>query len=328
MITARHSMGALVATRPGVMLAARLPVPDEVRKGEVRVRTAFSAISAGTELRMLNDSDEAFPVVGGFGYMSSGQVDAVGPEVEGLESGDRAVASAPGCHRGMVVLRADRVAKLPDEVTLHAAAGVYWGVPGLRGIVATRPTLRDTVLVVGLGPFGLALVQLLRRSCRRPIAIDQFSRRAETAARLGAGEAISLELTTDDQLRTRVDEEPPDVVFEMSGSQQGLELALRVAAPHARICLIGAQRPQDQFELFRPVHDKGLHLMAFHRRGARPIGGPHDPRSDALREGVELTHAGRLNPLRLVSRTVPWRQAHLGVMLRWTPSRQPSPTDH
>jgi hypothetical protein len=55
--------------------------------GQVLVRSRVTAVSAGTESRMLHGRGPQWPVVGAFGYLIAGDVVAVGPGVSGVAVG-------------------------------------------------------------------------------------------------------------------------------------------------------------------------------------------------------------------------------------------------
>ena len=85
-------MRALVAPEPGRLVVEEIPEPP-LEPGRVLVSTRVTAVSAGTELRMLHcDQPEltagpGWPAVGAFGYLASGDVRAVGAGVAGTPWG-------------------------------------------------------------------------------------------------------------------------------------------------------------------------------------------------------------------------------------------------
>src|SRR5947209_814123 len=138
-----------------------LPEPGPPGAGQVLVRTVTSAVSPGSELRILFDSGTAFPVAGGTGYMSAGIVEAVGDGVSEVRPGDRVACTTAGPHRARVLAPAESMARLPEGLTWVKAACAYWIVPPYRGLLATNLRLWENAAVIGLGPLGLCAVQLL-----------------------------------------------------------------------------------------------------------------------------------------------------------------------
>ncbi|MBI2755631.1 MAG: zinc-binding alcohol dehydrogenase [Chloroflexi bacterium] len=288
-----------------------LPEPGPPGPGDVLVRTAVSAVSPGSELRVLFDPETPFPVAGGTGYMAAGIVEAIGEAVAGLQPGDRVACTAAGPHRERLSARAEAVAHVPDGLGWAEAACAYWIVPPYRGLLAARPRLWEDAAVIGLGPLGLCAVQLLHGISRRTLAVDPLPSRRGLAARLGACAASS----PDDAERAGADLLPngADVVIELSGTQAGLELALRLAAPRARVAVIGVLPRLSNFELFRPLQDRGITLVPLYREGAALTGNPPDPTARYLAAALDMVAARRVDVCSLVSRVMPWRAAPEGI---------------
>src|ERR1700733_13384967 len=105
-------MKALLAPRPRRLGRGGVPEPAH-GPGQVLVRTRVTAVSAGTELRMLYGDPEAstggvwggrppeastspdWPAVGAFGYLACGDEGPTGLGETGLAGGER-VTSGPG----------------------------------------------------------------------------------------------------------------------------------------------------------------------------------------------------------------------------------------
>jgi len=104
------------------------------------------------------------PLPGGIGMEAAAVVDAVGPDVSGLEPGDRvAYASGPlGAYAEARLMPADRVVKLPDGITDRQGAAMM--LQGLTAQYLLRRTYKvqagDRILVhAAAGGVGLILVQ-------------------------------------------------------------------------------------------------------------------------------------------------------------------------
>src|SRR4051812_44101849 len=137
-------MRALVATGPGQLAMDEIADP-EVGAGQVLVRSRVTAVSAGTELRMLYEGrseygpDPEWPAEGAFGYLVAGDVIAVGSGITGFREGDRVACGRTwGAHREIVDTDAASALHLPVDVGYLEGACAYWAVPPMCGILAGR----------------------------------------------------------------------------------------------------------------------------------------------------------------------------------------------
>lgn len=197
-------------------------VPEpELRAGHVLVRTAYSAISAGTEGYIIRGTadpehvnheypdpndlgpqyrDPAVPYRGpqplvmnqgdaaSIGYSNAGVVVEVSPEVADLKPGDRVACSGSQCavHAEMVSVPRNLIAPVPEGVRLDQAAFVTLGSISMEAVRRTRTTFGETVVMYGLGLLGLLATQIARHAGLRIIGIDTNPERLEAATRYGA----------------------------------------------------------------------------------------------------------------------------------------------
>ena len=153
--------------------------PEALPPGHVRVRTAFSGISAGTELtayrgtnpyltrtwdadaRIFRDAEAgvAFPVVG-WGYSETGVVTELGSGVSGLAVGDE-VWGIWG-HRSEAVVPAEKLLghQLPNGVSLSSAAFARVGAIAFNAILSARINLGELIAIFGQGVIGLLATRL------------------------------------------------------------------------------------------------------------------------------------------------------------------------
>jgi NADPH2:quinone reductase len=124
----------------------------------------------------------------------AGVVEAVGPDVPGLEAGARVAYALPvGGYAERRILHAQRLVRIPAAVSLTAAAGSM-----LRGVTAHMLLRRvwplapgETVLVHGAaGGLGLVLVQWAKRLGARVIGVVSDESKAGLARGHGADHVI------------------------------------------------------------------------------------------------------------------------------------------
>ena len=250
---------AVAFTSPGEARLIDVEIPDPA-PGEVRVRTAYSGVSQGTERWHLTgrylglDQDHpdrnypSFP-----GYQAAGIVEAVGQGVDNLAVGDPVALQGtrfqdpslanpgPGLasHIGLLVARADAVLPLPPSVDL-AEASLYRMAGGARhGARLTGIASGETVLVLGLGMIGQMAAQAARRRGARVIAADLMQSRVEAAAKYSADVAVN---SSEEDLAEFLAAEAPggaDVVVDTTGNSSLFGLLVDLVRPEGRICLQG-----------------------------------------------------------------------------------------
>jgi threonine dehydrogenase-like Zn-dependent dehydrogenase len=100
---------------------------------------------------------------------------------------------------------------------------VAWHAVGRSPLQAT-----DTVLVVGAGPIGLAIIQVLKaKGISSIIAVEVSERRRGFALSLGASEVLNpVGMDAIAHVRALTETVGADVAFECSGVQAGLDTAM------------------------------------------------------------------------------------------------------
>jgi threonine dehydrogenase-like Zn-dependent dehydrogenase len=309
-------MRALVANALGDLSVDDVPEP-ELPSGGVLVQTKVTAVSAGTERRMLfgrpgdvREHAPDFPVIGAFGYLAAGDIIAVGKGVEGLNVGQRVSAGrAWGAHREILDTDAHSVVPVPDTMSYMEAAASYWAVPPFAGILAAAPRPYGDAAVVGLGPLGLSAVQILTRLSRRVLAIDVVESRVDLARSYGAIAVNTSTTAVDDALAEMAP--GPEVVIEASGTQAGLEMALSVVRPLGRVALVGVPPPLKDMDLFWPMQHKGVKLVPLHRESTSSPqgGGKGSPRDTYLPDVLDMIERELLDIDSMTSWIVPPEEA-------------------
>jgi 2-desacetyl-2-hydroxyethyl bacteriochlorophyllide A dehydrogenase len=226
---------ALVFTGPRrvELVGEELPAPSP---GQLLVRAAVSAISAGTELLAFRGQippelplDEtlgalaertfAFPFR--FGYASVGQVVEAGPGAERW-LGRPVFAFHP--HASAFLVPAADVVEVPGDLPVDRAALLALMETAVNLVLDGRPLLGERVVVVGQGMVGLLVTALLARfPVESLLAIESLPLRAEAARALGARVVGATEARD------------ADLVYELSGDPAALDLALAAAGREGRV---------------------------------------------------------------------------------------------
>jgi threonine dehydrogenase-like Zn-dependent dehydrogenase len=204
------------------------PLPDPA-EGELTVETELSAISAGSELLLYRGEipketplDENLPSLPG----TAGYPVAYGYSLVGRDSRGRRVFAFQ-THRSAFVGPPGQLHLLPESLPSEAAALLPTLETAVSLVHDARPLYGERVLVVGQGVVGLALTFLLARfPLERLSTVDRWERRRRASLALGAADSFRPET---------LEERDFDVTFEVSGSSEGLDLALAAAGDEGRI---------------------------------------------------------------------------------------------
>ncbi|HEY5349938.1 MAG TPA: alcohol dehydrogenase catalytic domain-containing protein [Candidatus Lustribacter sp.] len=244
-------------------VAVREPGPDEVR-----VRVAAVGV-CGTDASEFSAGPKMFPIehthpVSGHrgpmipGHEFSGYVEAIGTNVTSLGLGDLVASGAVlpcgtcelcrtgrpnlctrtatvGLHRDgalaeTVVLPARGLVRAgPYGVTADAAALAQPMAIAVHAMRRGSPAKGSSAIVIGCGGIGAFLVFALAREDVRVTAVDVSQARLAIAARLGASATIAAwEILA-----------PAPLVFEVSGTQAGLDAAVAAVATAGRVVSVG-----------------------------------------------------------------------------------------
>lgn len=235
-----QSLDAIVFTGPGAVETRTFSL-GECGPAELIVRTLYSLVSPGTELRLLSGIGEAegqFPFIPGYALV--GRVEQVGSRVRGWREGELVSARNPipleevgylwggqaGLHRYEVAGDGQPV-KLPAgadpwDYVLAEVGAISW-----RGVHAAGPRPRETAVVIGQGIIGALATKWLLHLGARVVVTDLVSARLERATRWGAA---AVEGGRDDATESilALTDGGADIVIEASGSRAGVELASRL----------------------------------------------------------------------------------------------------
>lgn len=134
---------------------------------------------------------------------------------------------------------------LPDNVSDAAGAMLEPLGVALHTLDLAHFRLGESAAVIGCGPIGLMILQLLRRAGASWIAAtDRLPHRLEAARKYGA-DFCSLAKGEEVESILRQRSAGVDVVFEAAGDRQALEACVEIATRGGRVLLVGIP-PDDQ----------------------------------------------------------------------------------
>jgi 2-desacetyl-2-hydroxyethyl bacteriochlorophyllide A dehydrogenase len=227
---------------------------------EVRVRTLYSGISAGTELTAYRgsnpylgkrwdderrlfvadrDASLQYPIVG-WGYEEVGRVEEVGSSVTSVRPGQ--VVWGTWGHRSRVVVpeawAAARV--LGDGVDPIVGVFSQIGSIALNAVLDANVHLGEVLAVFGQGVPGLLVTQLARLNGATVIGVDGIGRRLELSRTLGADHVVDFTAESPAEVvKAMTDGRGADVSIEISGSATALHEAVRSTAYNSRVVTSG-----------------------------------------------------------------------------------------
>lgn len=262
--------------KSGQIAAYDVPAPELQERG-ILVRTAFSAISSGTEKAAVQAGRKSLlgkamarpdlvkqvlayaqsngitaahqkvqarlETLAALGYSCSGLVLEVGAAVTGFQPGDRVACGGTGyaTHSEINFVPANLAVRVPANVSLMAASLTTIGAIAAQGVRQANVTFGETVAVIGVGLVGVLAIQVLRAAGCRVIAIDLSIERATRATSLGAHLALC---TSEPALEKKVasfSRYGVDAVLITAAtkSAEPLEMAARLLRDRGRISVIG-----------------------------------------------------------------------------------------
>ena len=238
-------MKAVLCTRfggPDDLELADLPAP-EPGGGEVTVAVKAAALNFFDTLIIAGkyQMKPAFPFSPAAEF--AGVVDRVGAGVTAFKPGDRVAASMGyGAARECVVIAANRLARVPDNVDFDRAAGLLITYGTTLHALKDRAKLKagETLAVLGAsGGVGLAAVELGKQMGARVIACASSEHKLALARQHGADAVINYAAEDlREALRRATDGKGPDVIYDPVGGPYS-EPALRAVGWEGRFLVVG-----------------------------------------------------------------------------------------
>jgi L-gulonate 5-dehydrogenase len=257
-------MRAAIMNAPHDMSIGSWQTPT-VGAGEVLVSVAAAGVCAGDMYFYLGKNPYAtYPQI--CGHEIAGVVAEVGKDVTGLEPGMAVVVEPflgcgrcypcrvgkpnccqnleiigvhrPGGFADLVVAPVTHVHRVPPELDLFQASFAEPVAIGVQAVRRGEVQAGEDVLILGCGPIGLALIEVVKALGATPLATDVLPERLATAQQFGAET-----LPADDQLLERVmartNGEGMPVVIEATGNPRAMEQTVDLVAAGGRIVIVG-----------------------------------------------------------------------------------------
>ncbi len=257
---------------------ADCPVPTPAAN-EVTVDIAYCGI-CGTDLHIFHG---AMPHRLGdrrvLGHEVSGTIANVGAEVSSVAIGDAVVIrplapcqNCPACKAGHShichnlaflgidtdggfaekwTVPVDTIHKLPATLSLRDAALVEPLAVACHNVERGKVTAGEDVLVIGGGPIGL-LVAMAARAAGGNVTVSEINQaRLDVIRSIGFATIDPGQQDLAESVAEITNKKGADVVFEVSGSQAGVNSMTEVAAVRARIVMVAIHPEPPKIDLFQ-----------------------------------------------------------------------------
>lgn len=247
--------------------------------GEVQIDIAFCGI-CGTDMHIFHGAmAERLGGARVIGHEMSGTVAAIGPDVDMVSVGRKVVVrpldhcgDCPACAAGHEhichnlkflgidtdggfqekwTVPAHTVHVLPDTLPLDQAALIEPLAVACHDVARGKTAKGENALVIGGGPIGILVAMAARSRGANVILSEVNPHRLEIAARLGFDTVNPAESDLAETVRSKTGGKGADVVFEVSGSQAGVDAMTTAIAVRGRIVMVAIHPTAPRVDLFQ-----------------------------------------------------------------------------
>jgi len=314
-------------------------------QGEVRLKTLFSGISAGTEMTAYRGSNPylakrwepecrlfvegetslEYPVEG-WGYEEVGEVAEVGPDVTMVQNGD--IVYGTWGHRSTKVVDEDWAAARRLPLGVDPVIGIFSriGAIALNAVLDADVHVGEYVAVFGQGVPGLIAAQLAGLNGGTVIAIDGIPRRLELACELGVAHVVDFnEKSPAEEIKNLSEGRGADVSVEISGSYPALHEAIRSTAYNSKVVSAGFFQGEGAgLSLGEEFHHNRIHVVCSQISGLSPALDHRWSVERLERTVMSLAAEGRISLEPLVTHVFDADDAHEAFSLL---DQRPAPGD-
>ncbi len=249
---------------------------------DVLVKTAYSLVSAATELACLTGGQAWFTFPATPGYAAVGEVVDVGASVSALSAGDKVFYW--GGHKQYHVIDTAHprgmCMKVPDGLPLPLAPFTRMITVAMTALRISTIELGDFVGIVGLGSVGNFAAQLARLQGGCVVGLDLSEGRVERARRCGIPHALVVDRAT---MAAEVDEitkgRGVTTLIEATGVPAALPDALPIVGHYGEVILLGTPRGVFETDLTGV-----LDYVHLHGHGNLTFKGAHEWRYPVARD--------------------------------------------
>ena len=310
----------------------------ELTGSELRVKTLYSGISAGTELTAYRGSNpyihkrwdeptrmfiegettsQSYPIRA-WGYEEVGEVIELGPETTGVKVGD--LIYGTWGHRTHHIVKNETARNRIMPEGLDPIAGIFSqiGAIALNGVLDAAIRIGETVAVFGLGVPGQIVAQLAKKSGARVIGVDLHARRREKALECGIDHAIDARGAAE-TIKSMTDGRGADVCIEVTGFAPALHEAIRSAAYSAKVVAMGFfQGEAAGLYLGEEFHHNRINVVCSQISGVAPDLSYRWTTLRLAQTAIRLQAEGVIDLRPIISHTFPFDRGRRCLSRCWT----------
>ncbi len=253
--------------------------PVEPGEGEAQVSVSYCGI-CGTDLHVFHGGmDQRVGNHRVIGHEMSGTIAAVGKKVAGLEIGEPVVVrplsacgDCPACRRGHAhicqnlkflgldtdgafqqrwTVPAHTIHKIPADIPLEHAALIEPVAVACHDVRRSRLVAGEDALVIGGGPIGILIAMVANRRGATVTLSEVNPHRLQLAQSLGFRALNPQEVNVAEQIYAQTANKGADVIFEVSGTQAGVDTMTEAAATRCRIVMVAIHGTKPTVDLFK-----------------------------------------------------------------------------
>jgi len=265
--------------KPGVINFEDVSHPGDPGPNEILLRIKRIGV-CGSDIHVYHGEHPAtsYPVVQGHEY--AGVVEAIGEKVTKVKPGMKATArpqlvcgtcnpclrgqynicqnlkvqgfQAPGVAQELFIVPEDRLAALPDSITLEQGAMIEPAAVGAHSTSRTNGIKGKNVVVSGAGTIGNLVAQFAKaRGARKVLITDVSNYRLEKAKECGIDNVINVkESSFNDGISKTFGDEGFQVGIEAAGVQDSLDVLMANIEKGGDIIILGVYAKNPTVNMF------------------------------------------------------------------------------
>ncbi|MCE6991200.1 zinc-binding dehydrogenase [Dyadobacter sp. CY323] len=251
---------------------------QELEPGEVRLKVAFCGV-CGTDVHIYHGNmDQRVQIPQVIGHEVSGEIDAIGEGVSGWQVGDKVAVRPlkPGAEnpsdndcnhigKNLKFIGIDTVGgmqsywnvpaytlhRLPENLSLEQGAMIEPLAVACHDVRLGEVKAGEVIVVIGGGPIGMLVALVARQKGAQVLISEVNATRIKLAESLGLKTVNPLEQDLIAEVAAFSDGAMADVVFEVSGTQAGVNVMTQLPKARGRIVMVAIHAQPKPVDLFR-----------------------------------------------------------------------------